>query len=38
MSTTTKSGADIVDWRPEDDDNWKWKYPVIEIKPVKRAA
>lgn len=22
----------------EDIDNWKWKYPVIEIKPVKRAA
>jgi electron transport complex protein RnfB len=23
---------------PESIDNWKWKYPVIEIKPVKRAA
>ena len=23
MSTTTKSGADIVDWRPEDDDFWR---------------
>ena len=22
----------------ESIDNWKWKYPVIEIKPVKRAA
>ena len=22
----------------EDIDTWKWKYPVIEIKPVKRAA
>ena len=23
---------------PESIDNWEWKYPVIEIKPVKRAA
>ena len=23
---------------PEKIDNWKWKYPVFEIKPVRRAA
>ena len=32
--------VECIEMRPitENLENWKWKYPVIEIKPVKRAA